>query len=112
MIETSVRHAQLPALRFLGRGLTRDSVVSVMYPTGLNSTKSSVTLQRTDQHGIVGQKPAHFPVSLCERPTKRSPTGPADWAAKSRMPRLQRAMGRRNGYPESWFWATEEGRRW
>jgi hypothetical protein len=32
--------------------------------------------------------------------------------SKSRMPRLQRAMERRNGYPESWFWATEEGRRW
>src|SRR5712692_1663028 len=29
-----------------------------------------------------GQKPADFQVSLYERPTKRSPTGPADWAVQ------------------------------
>src|SRR6266851_5296101 len=29
-----------------------------------------------------GQKPAHFQVSLCTRPTKRSPTGPADGAVQ------------------------------
>jgi DNA primase len=47
-----------------GMGLTRDSVVSVMYAEELNSAKSSVTLQRTDRHGIVGQKPTDFQVSL------------------------------------------------
>jgi hypothetical protein len=32
--------------------------------------------------------------------------------AKSRVHRLQQAMERRNGQPESWVWATEDGRRW
>jgi hypothetical protein len=32
--------------------------------------------------------------------------------SKSSVHRLQQAMDRRNGYPESWFWETEEGRRW
>jgi hypothetical protein len=35
-------------------------LVSVMYAEELNSITSSVTLQRTDRHGIVGQKPADF----------------------------------------------------
>jgi hypothetical protein len=48
----------------LGIRLRRDSWVSVMYAEALNSGKSSVTLQRTDRHGILGQKPAHFQVSL------------------------------------------------
>jgi hypothetical protein len=38
-----------------GIHLSRDSGVSVRYPEGLNSTKSSGTHQRTDRHhGIVG----------------------------------------------------------
>ena len=45
-------------------GLTRDSVVSVMDAEELNSAKSAVTLQRTDRHGILGQKPTDFQVSL------------------------------------------------
>jgi len=49
---------------FWGIRLTRDSLVSVMYAEELNSTTSSVTLQRTDRHGILGQKPAHLQVSL------------------------------------------------
>ena len=49
---------------FSGMGLTRDSLVSVMYPAGLNSAKSSVTLQRTDRHGILGEKPSDLQVSL------------------------------------------------
>ena len=52
------------SMYFVGMGLTRDSLVSVMYPAGLNSAKSSVTLQRTDRHGILGYKPSDFPVSL------------------------------------------------
>jgi hypothetical protein len=37
----------------LGIRLTRDNEVSVVYADGLNSTTSSVMLQRTDRHGIV-----------------------------------------------------------
>ena len=48
----------------LGIRLRRDSWVSVMYAEGLNSAKSSVILQRTDRHEILGQKPAHLQVSL------------------------------------------------
>jgi hypothetical protein len=51
-------------LRFVGTHLKRDSVASVMYAEALNSAKSSVTLQSTDRHEIVGQKPAHLQVSL------------------------------------------------
>ena len=47
-----------------GIRVKRDSVVSVMYPEGLDSAKSSVTLQRTDRHGILGQKSTDFQVSL------------------------------------------------
>ena len=35
-----------------------------MYPEELDSAKSSVTLQRTDRHGILGQKPTDLQVSL------------------------------------------------
>jgi hypothetical protein len=56
--------ATMTRLYLGGMGLTRDSVVSVMYAEELNSAKSSVTLQRTDRHGIVGQKPTDFQVSL------------------------------------------------
>jgi len=37
-----------------GIRLKRDSLVSVMYAEELNSAKSSVTLQSTDRHGILG----------------------------------------------------------
>ena len=47
-----------------GIRLRRDSWVSVMYAEELNSGKSSVTLQRTDRHGILGEKPTDFQVSL------------------------------------------------
>ena len=45
---------------FVGSHVARDSWVSVLYPEGLNSAKSSGTLQRTDRHGIVGQKSSDF----------------------------------------------------
>jgi hypothetical protein len=32
--------------------------------------------------------------------------------SKSSVHRLQHAMERRNNHPESWFWETEDGRRW
>src|SRR5256885_9363317 len=32
--------------------------------------------------------------------------------SKSSVHRLQQAMERRNGHPESWLWETEDGRRW
>jgi len=44
----------------LGSHLRRDNVVSVLYAEELNSTKSSVSLQRTDRHGILGQKSSDF----------------------------------------------------
>jgi hypothetical protein len=40
------------------------SLGSVMYAEELNATTSSVTLQRTDRHGILGQKPSDFQVFL------------------------------------------------
>jgi hypothetical protein len=40
------------------------SWVSVMYAEELNSATSSVTLQRTDRHGILGQEPSDFQLSL------------------------------------------------
>jgi hypothetical protein len=48
------------AIEAAGSYLRRDNVVSVLYSEGLNSTKSSVFLQRTDRHGIVGQKSSDF----------------------------------------------------
>src|SRR5215467_3456397 len=50
-------------LKMGGIRLRRDSWVSVVYAEGLNSTTSSVTLQRTDRHGILGQKSADFQLS-------------------------------------------------
>jgi len=47
-----------------GIRLKRDNWVSVMYAEALYAATSSVTLQRTDQLGILGQKPAPFQVSL------------------------------------------------
>src|SRR5713101_7497863 len=61
-----------------GIRLRRDSWVSVMYAEALNSSKSSVTLQRTDRHGILGQKPADFQVSLCLWQAERSTYCPQD----------------------------------
>ena len=42
------------AKQFKGIRVTRDSWMSVMYAERLNSAKSSVTLQGTDRHGILG----------------------------------------------------------
>jgi predicted DNA-binding protein (MmcQ/YjbR family) len=46
-----------------GIHLRRDNWVSVIYAEALNSTTSSVILQRTDRHGILGQKPVHCQMS-------------------------------------------------
>src|SRR5215510_14001266 len=51
--------------------------------------------------------------SLCENATQSvrqlaQQTG----LSKSSVHRLQQAMERRNSYPESWLWETEEGRQW
>jgi hypothetical protein len=51
--------------------------------------------------------------SLCENATqsvrqRAQQTG----LSKSSVHRLQQAMERRNGHPESWLWETEDGRRW
>jgi transposase len=47
-----------------GTRLRRDNEVSVRYAEELNSAMSSVTLQSTDRHGILGQKPTPFQLSL------------------------------------------------
>jgi Family of unknown function (DUF6399)/IclR helix-turn-helix domain len=51
--------------------------------------------------------------SLCENGTQSvrrmaQKTG----LSKSSVHRLRQAMARRGGYPESWLWETEDGRRW
>jgi hypothetical protein len=51
--------------------------------------------------------------SLCENATQSvrqlaQQTG----LSKSSVHRLRQAMERRNGHPESWWWETEDGRRW
>ena len=56
--------SSLPTPQIQGIRVKRDSEMSVMYPEELDSTKSSVTLQRTDRHGILGQKSTDFQVSL------------------------------------------------
>lgn len=43
-----------------GIHLKRDTLVSVKYSEELNSTTSSATLQRTDRHGILGEKSSDF----------------------------------------------------
>ncbi len=39
-----------------GIHVRRDDLVSVMYSAELNSATSSITRQRTDQHGILAEK--------------------------------------------------------
>jgi|SoiMetStandDraft_2_1073263.scaffolds.fasta_scaffold19158_3 hypothetical protein len=56
-------NADIPYIR-RGIHLRRDTWVSVRYAEALNSTKSSVTLQSTDRHDILGQKRPAFHVSL------------------------------------------------
>jgi len=51
---------QLFAIAGTGIPVRRDTLVSVMYSTELNSTTSLVTLQRTDRHGILDEKLPHF----------------------------------------------------
>src|SRR6058998_3052542 len=65
-------------LSFRGIRLRRDSGVSVMYAEELHSTTSSVTLQRTDRHEILGQKPADFQGSLSPRQATCAPACPQD----------------------------------
>jgi hypothetical protein len=47
-----------------GIHLSRDNLVSVMYAEELSSNQSSATLQRTDRHGILGQKSPDFQLVL------------------------------------------------
>jgi hypothetical protein len=44
----------------LALALRRDTLVSVEYSEELNFTTSSATYQRTNRHGILGQKPSDF----------------------------------------------------
>ena len=54
----------MPLEDFMGIRLRRDSLVSVMYAEGLNSSQSSATYQRTDRHEILGEKSSDFQLSL------------------------------------------------
>src|SRR5438128_6054087 len=60
-----------------GIHLRRDNPSSVRYAKELDSNKSSATLQRTDRHGILGQKPCDFQLPLWQRQAKHSTTGPS-----------------------------------
>ena len=62
--QTLLRSGDYTKVQIAGIRLRRDSWMSVMYAEGLHSTTSSATLQRTDRHEILGQKPADFQVSL------------------------------------------------
>src|SRR5713101_7243508 len=73
-----LRNRQAPLSQFLGIHVKRDSWVSVMYAEELNASKSSVTLQRTDRHGSMGQKSADFQWSWCQRETECATDGPPD----------------------------------
>jgi hypothetical protein len=57
-------NGRIQRLEARGIHVRRDSWVSVRYAEGLNSAKSSVTLQSTDRHGILGEKSTDFQVSL------------------------------------------------
>src|SRR4029450_9490921 len=52
------REARRVALAALA--LRRDTLVSVEYSEELNFTTRSATYQRTNRHGILGQKPSDF----------------------------------------------------
>jgi hypothetical protein len=49
-----------------------------MYAEELNSAKSSVTLQSTDRHAILGQKSTSFQLSVEERDAEWAPDCPHD----------------------------------
>src|SRR5712691_10301981 len=63
-VEALCQLAEAVCTVFQGIRLRRDSWVSVMYAEELNSTKSSDSFQRTDRHGILGQKLADFQLFL------------------------------------------------
>ena len=60
MHEAKLHLADFIDIALGGSHVTRDESVSVMYSTELNSTTSLVPPQRTDQHGILDQKPPDF----------------------------------------------------
>ena len=51
-------------MEFRGIRIIRDSEVSVRYSERVNSSKSSISLQRTDRYGIVGQERCHLQLDL------------------------------------------------
>jgi hypothetical protein len=108
-------HGTPPRRGYHDRGihLSRDSWVSVRYPEGLNSAKSSDTPQRTDRHhGIVGQK--RSPLQCIRTHGQQSVRCLAERTglSKSSVHRHLQAINRRDCYPESSLWETEAGRNW
>src|SRR6266487_2731994 len=80
-------------LLFVGRHLRRDNLVSVLYAEELNSTKSSVFLQRTDRHGILDQKSADFQCFLSQHQAEHPSSGPADRALQEQCALFQTGDG-------------------
>jgi len=58
--ERALRPGVLWRTGSLALALRRDTLVSVEYSEELNFTTSSATYQRTNRHGILGQKPSDF----------------------------------------------------
>jgi hypothetical protein len=97
----------------MGIHLTRDSLASVRYAEGLNSTTSSVLHQRTDRHEIVGAKSADFQRdSRAHGPQSVRRLAARTGLSNSSVQRHTQAMAGRNRHPESWWWKTAEGRGW
>ena len=71
---TSLMPVEIPA----GIHLRWDNEVSVRYAEELNSGRSSVTLQSTDRHDILGQKSARFQLSVGARDAECAPDCPQD----------------------------------
>src|SRR5205807_2144880 len=69
---------QQSALSWQGTRVKWDRWGSVRSAEGLNSTTSSVTLQRIDRHDILEQKSADFQLSLCARHAECAPDCPQD----------------------------------
>src|SRR5439155_15928026 len=94
---TRMRNAWIASLnsRLRPRGihLRRDNPASVRYAKELDSNKSSATLQRTDRHGILGQKPCDFQLPLWQRQAKHSTTGPSQRVFQEDVPATQTTDG-------------------
>ena len=56
LVDSTSLSRRLDPEDFRGIHVRRDDLVSVMYSAELHSATSSITRQRTDQHGILAEK--------------------------------------------------------